>query len=491
MGGLVLDSVIVCLLRITLFFGCQKYLLRTLYHDLLDATGGEVIDIGDEGEELVELPQHTGANAKPEREPRDHFHSTLARATFSTCFGESITLFALLMFQGLDILDVGSRMANWKFSLAVILLNITIFIPYSFSLVLTYRRSANDSRPQRRSFAIRCILTVLPVSFFLFILSYVPLPSSISETSGISGVVSRLTVIGTVILGLLSGFGSINNAWDYLPILSQSQKVPTDNDVSTAEQALARVRKDLADRRADQHRRGSSHNSPGVGWLSKVAVNFRGGSESSALALELQGLEALEYQMSKGLDVLKERRENARFATTLKGRIFSIMGHGFAIYCVFRIISSVANLVGPVRSNDSTSTSSDMVTQLLVYGVSLFPSINLQKEEVASVARQVSLVLIGAIILSSLRQLMSGVLRVTNRNLGASMMLLLLAQIMGIYLLSTLIQLRTSFPSSDTEENLFKTLPEYVVFGGSFDGSFLVAVVLSGFARWVDDKINK
>lgn len=89
------------------------------------------------------------------------------------------------------------------------------------------------------------------------------------------------------------------------------------------------------------------------------------------------------------------------------------------------------------------------------------------------------------------------------------MMLLLLAQIMvrlirayvtergthvfvkGIYLLSTLIQLRTSFPSADMEGNLFKTLPEYVVFGGTFDGSFLVAVVVTGFVRWLDDKINK
>ena len=89
------------------------------------------------------------------------------------------------------------------------------------------------------------------------------------------------------------------------------------------------------------------------------------------------------------------------------------------------------------------------------------------------------------------------------------MMLLLLAQIMvrqihnhfrerapddsvkGIYLLSTLIQLRTSFPSIDTEENLFKTLPEYIVFGGTFDGSFLVAVVVTGFTRWLDDKVNK
>ena len=89
------------------------------------------------------------------------------------------------------------------------------------------------------------------------------------------------------------------------------------------------------------------------------------------------------------------------------------------------------------------------------------------------------------------------------------MMLLLLAQIMvrlvcapitevaphsfakGIYLLSTLIQLRTSFPSSDAEGDLFKTLPEYVAFGGSFDGSFLAAVVVTGFARWLDDKVNK
>ena len=100
-------------------------------------------------------------------------------------------------------------------------------------------------------------------------------------------------------------------------------------------------------------------------------------------------------------------------------------------------------------------------------------------------------------------------LRVTNRNLGVSMVLLLLAQIMvrqihacipegvphnfakGIYLLSTLIQLRTSFPSSDKEESLFKTLPEYVVFGGTFDGSFLAAAVVTGFARWLDDRVNK
>lgn len=39
-----------------------------------------------------------------------------------------------------------SRMAHWEFSLAIILLCITVFIPLSFSLALTYRRSANGTR---------------------------------------------------------------------------------------------------------------------------------------------------------------------------------------------------------------------------------------------------------------------------------------------------------------------------------------------------------
>ena len=120
------------------------------------------------------------------------------------------------------------------------------------------------------------------------------------------------------------------------------------------------MRRDLANGRADLLKRESSQSSPDSGWLSKVAIHFRGGSgtfppgvtqrgltcklESSALAQELQGLEALEYQMSKNLEVLRQQRESVRFSTTLRGRVFAIAGHGFAVYCVFRIVSVSANV---------------------------------------------------------------------------------------------------------------------------------------------------
>ena len=124
-------------------------------------------------------------------------------------------------------------------------------------------------------------------------------------------------------------------------------------------------------------------------------------------------------------------------------------------------------------------------------------------------------------------------LRVTSRSLGASLMLLMLAQVMvrpapflhpsitpyplpiltiphahyahpphptqGIYLLSTLIQLRTSFPPPperpDTEPdpsaiNLFSTLPEYQFFGALFDGAFLLAAGVSAAVRWFGDRVT-
>ncbi|KAH0833936.1 hypothetical protein J3R83DRAFT_11124 [Lanmaoa asiatica] len=85
--------------------------------------------------------------------------------------------------------------------------------------------------------------------------------------------------------------------------------------------------------------------------------------------------------------------------------------------------------------------------------------------------------------------------RITSRNISASLMLLLLAQLMGIYLLTTLVQLRTMFPpshsspssmdgGSDVDFNLFSSLPQYSLFGGLFDWSFLFGATGCALARW-------
>ncbi|KAH9476839.1 Golgi pH regulator [Psilocybe cubensis] len=145
------------------------------------------------------------------------------------------------------------------------------------------------------------------------------------------------------------------------------------------------------------------------------------------------------------------------------------------------------------------------MTDLLDYTLSHLSSVKIDTEDLASFSRQISLFLVGIIILSSIRLVLRGAtraLRVTSRNLAASLMLLVLAQIMGMYLLSTLVQMRSSFPppppppshpSSSTDaapENLFSTIPQYELFGALFDWSFLVAAGASVFVRWGAERVN-
>ena len=57
----------------------------------------------------------------------------------------------------------------------------------------------------------------------------------------------------------------------------------------------------------------------------------------------------------------------------------------------------------------------------------------------------------------------------------------------GIYLLSTLIQLRTSFPpaADGADAGLFATLPAYETLGLVFDWSFLVSAAFAVVIEWV------
>lgn len=74
----------------------------------------------------------------------------------------------------------------------------------------------------------------------------------------------------------------------------------------------------------------------------------------------------------------------------------------------------------------------------------------------------------------------------------------LISPFQGIYLLSTIVQMRSSFPPPPppgagdgvADTNLFSTIPAYEVFGSLFDWTFLIAAALSVFVRWGAERVN-
>jgi hypothetical protein len=94
-------------------------------------------------------------------------------------------------------------------------------------------------------------------------------------------------------------------------------------------------RKDLGSPGLDHHSAvliAVSCSTPSPQWVSPEVKHL-------AVTLELQGLEALEFQMARNLEALRERQEAARFASTFKGRLFNFAGRIFTVYCTIRVIS--------------------------------------------------------------------------------------------------------------------------------------------------------
>ncbi|KAF7369745.1 G protein-coupled receptor 89 [Mycena venus] len=483
-GELVTETGILVVLRGAIFFACRKYLLRSLYSDLQDLSGSGVdnstsIPMRDP----LPSPITQFERDKPNRKT-ESVYSTLASDIFAGCFSESCMLFLLLMLQGLSVFSSSTRLFNWKLSMFLLLTCILVLVPFLFSLLLTV---GSDSGPRTRSVLPRLIFSTLCVAIYIFAISCIPLPIALSASDRMTATLSRLVVLGTIILGLLAGFGAVSSSWAFIP----SQKtvvVPAEQDIVSAEYSLSSIRDDLGRRRAEASRRAAAQQTDDL--------------------QEIKGLEALEYQMSRSLEDLRARRAAAKFSRTFRGRLVNVGGRLFALYCLFRFVTCIVNIF--VYPDIVTAVVAELLRKV---------SPDIQFDDVARATRHTSLVLVGVIILSSVRLVLRGVtraLRVTSRNLGASLMLLLLAQLMSSSARPsprpTALPLHghpphpppAPVPSSDgspsppdpnmstttTTVNLLSTIPDFQVFGRLFDWSFLLSASGSLVVRWAAGKVN-
>ncbi|KAI5119350.1 hypothetical protein M0805_004027 [Coniferiporia weirii] len=517
-GTVLLNTAILTVSRGALLYACQKYLLRSVYHDLqtLTASAGGTSSSSrdhldtDPDLELESLPRPNTArdgpllsqNAGPQSTSS---HLKIAQLCFSMCFSESCTLFLLFMCQELSIPDSESLIVNWKISLFLLLAQILLVIPLLQNFLLTYQ-SPLGRVSRSRSVPTRILMALIPYSLYIFALSLIPLPEGLSSTTILSVALSRLVVLGTFIMGSLSGLGAARNSWIYIPSLSRRQRrVPSEQELYAAEEALGRIRNDIQVRQKEEQRLQETKSTDTSSWMSRVASSFSGSSELTSVQREITGLLALEYQMDRNLENMKNLHISSQYNRTLQGRILQFAGRLFALYCVFRTLSSILSVAAPYRSKDlaegDASTSyPDIIAHFLTYLFSLLPFIHLSQDTISAISRQVGLVLIGVIILSTVRFVLKAVsrlLKITSQNLGASLLLLILAQLMGTYLISTLVQLRTAFPPTTTSPdsgtasaNVLSTLPAYEVFGAAFDYSYLLFAFAMGAYLWMDERIN-
>ncbi|KAB5593286.1 G protein coupled receptor [Ceratobasidium theobromae] len=524
------------------FYVCRAYLIRSLYKLSSNTTVESIVLASDSSPTTPSSPP----SPSPARSGGSYFElgalpppnvarpqprtgvtgwglgpTSVARTAFAVCFSESCALFLLVMCQAYDVMDARSRYFNWRFSLVTLVALILVIIPVLQCLFIAYRPNRTMTEPGA-SLPRRLALPFFFFSAYIMLLLRIPLVGNGKNMDMLTAALARLSVMGTVVLGILSGFGAIATAWMFADALGKKQWAEiTKQDIANAENSLVRVRNDLElrSREAQALELQNTKNPQTRSWGSRFLGAFSGESEATALRREIAGLRALEVEMARELEHMRVRRARMKFSKTLSGRIWNAGGWLFAAYCAFRV--SATNLlllflglreyptsmptdtcapVSPSSCSKLSTATPDLISGALGLLVSLVPGIPLDPSEANQVARQISLLLVGGIVLSSIRVVLVGVgkiLRVTSRSILSSLALLILAQLMGTYLLSTLIQLRTSFPSTlpgegDTNStpSLFSTLPAFEVFGWIFDAMFLVSACITMAWRWIEGRLQ-
>jgi len=85
------------------------------------------------------------------------------------------------------------------------------------------RKSIVSGPRHKRNLGVRFIISFIPVMLLLFAIAYIPLPKDFTPPDIMTSALSRLLILGTITLGVLSGFGAISNSWGFIPFLASSR----------------------------------------------------------------------------------------------------------------------------------------------------------------------------------------------------------------------------------------------------------------------------
>ena len=359
---------------------------------------------------------------------------TLVQLLFAVTFSLSCTMFELIIFEIVDILDPASRKMTWMIGIHGMLIMVIFILPF----LITYSVVRN----------IRFIDKKLPFTIvgwlcFMYLFWKIGDPFPIlNPAHGIFSIeqgISRVGVIGVTLMALLSGFGAVNYPYTSMTYFMKEVKA---RDVTDMEKKLMQTYDQIAMKKKRivliQKEKSSHNSSPSSFW--NVFSSFGSSTKSlNQLQMECYALEELSRQLFLELVDLKAMQQRLEWSKTLKGKYFHFIGYFFSIYCIWKIGISTVNIVlDRVGRLDPVTRG----LQIAVNWIGL-------ELDVKFWSQHVSFILVGIIVISSIRGLLITLTKffyAISSSKSSVIIVLMLAEIMGMYFLSSVVLMRMNMP---------------------------------------------
>ncbi|XP_069746576.1 Golgi pH regulator isoform X4 [Narcine bancroftii] len=365
----------------------------------------------------------------------------VVQIVFSVMFAFSCTMFELIIFEILGLLNSSSRYFHWKLNLYVTLVALIFIIPF----YIGYFVVSNIRLLQQKRFLFACVVWLAFIYFFWKLGDPFPILSPKHGILSIEQLISRVGVIGVTLMALLSGFGAVNCPYTYMSYFLRNV---TESDILALERRLLQTmdmiiskKKRMAMTRRIMYQRGEVPNKPVGFWgmIKSVTSSSPNGENLSLIQQEVDALEELSRQLFLETVDLHATKERIEYSKTFQGKYFNFLGYFFSIYCVWKIFMATINIVfNRVGKTDPVSRGIEITVNYL--GIQF---------DVKFWSQHISFILVGIIIVTSIRGLLITLTKffyAISSNKSSNVIVLVLAQIMGMYFVSSVLLMRMSMP---------------------------------------------
>ncbi|KHJ49486.1 hypothetical protein D918_00613 [Trichuris suis] len=369
----------------------------------------------------------------------DETDSRQCEIYFSGTFSLCCNLLLLVIFEILGVLSRNSRLFFWKATLYAVAAMLLFFIPKTVAqLAIRKLRFTN------RTFA-NGLLSFIWLSTMYFSWKVLgPLPVTRGETSiwSIENIVSRVGVIGVLIVAALAGFGAISCLYTSLPCFAQ--KVPEDY-ADKVERQIGKTIEMIAAKKFGTFSAGSINERYRTtqGFLNLLGMGTTSAAEKEAFE-EVKSLEAFNERLFMELADINAINQRKEYARTFRGKYFLVLGYLLSLLSVWKIFSvrSAMSIINIVFDRYGTV---DPVTRVIGIAVHYMGF----DFDVKIWSQHFSFVFVGCLSLSSVRSLLvsfAKLFSIVNPGRLSKISVLLTAEVMGMYLLSTVLLVRMSMP---------------------------------------------
>ncbi|GBP39017.1 Golgi pH regulator [Eumeta japonica] len=174
--------------------------------------------------------------------------------------------------------------------------------------------------------------------------------------------------------------------------------------------------------------------------VGSIANPLSQGTENiTQLRQEIAGLEELSRHLFLEAHDARSMREKIEWSKTFQGKYFNFLGYFFSLYCIWKIFISTINIVfDRVGKKDPVTKGLEIVVHWMGLNI-----------DVGFWSQHVSFILVGCIVLTSIRGLLLTLTKFfykISSSKSSNIIVLILAQIMGMYFCSSVLLMRMNMP---------------------------------------------